>query len=48
MYSVKVLTKTKKGSKILKKFKDYDKAKEYHNSMIEKDAGAGYFIYNEN
>jgi pentatricopeptide repeat protein len=46
MYQVKVLTNNKRGSKILKKFKSYDKAKEYYNKMCEENVGAGHFIYN--
>jgi predicted DNA-binding WGR domain protein len=47
MYHVKVLTKNKKGSKIVKKFKKYDNAKEYFNKLCKEDAGKGYFIYKE-
>ena len=47
MYSVKVLTNTKKGSKIIKKFKDYNKAKELFDKLCKENPGAGYFTYNE-
>jgi hypothetical protein len=44
MYLVKILTKTKKGSKIIKRFKSYDKAKELFNTLCTEKPGAGYFI----
>jgi superoxide dismutase len=47
MYSVKVLTNTNKHSKIIKKFKSYDKAKEFFNKKCEEKPGAGWFIYKE-
>jgi predicted DNA-binding WGR domain protein len=48
MYSVRVLTNNKKGYKIIKKFKTYEKAKQLFNKLITEDAGRGYFTYNEN
>jgi hypothetical protein len=47
MYSVKVLTHTKKGSKIIKRFKTYDKAKVLFNQLCNEQPGVGYFIKEE-
>lgn len=47
IYFVRVLTHSKKGFKTLKRFKTYEKAKEYFNECCKENPGAGYFIQHE-